>query len=160
MKTRDLRQFRRALRRFTRLIDRQLKTCCTQVTLAQCLVLLEIEDLGEPTMSELAAKVGLDTSTVTRTTDGLVERGQVERRRSAEDRRVVTVCLTPKGRRSCKAIHADNDAIWSRVFAHIPASERQDVLRHFEMLVQASIACEQAPGASSTTACRAPTTQA
>ncbi len=143
MKTSDIRQFRRALRKFTRLIDRQLKTCCKQVTLPQCLVLLEVEELVEPAMGQLAANLGLDTSTLTRTVDGLVDQGQVERRRSDSDRRMVTVRLTPSGRAVCKSINSDNDASWRRVFKRIPSSEQHDVVRHFDALVQAYLACDQ-----------------
>lgn len=142
MKTREIRRFRRVLRRFTRLIDSQLKTCCSQVTLAQCLVLLEIEETREPTMGELATSLRLDTSTLTRTVDGLVERGLVQRLRGDRDRRVVKVRLTDSGETVCLSIHADNDASCRRVFRQIPPPEHAAVIRNFEALVKAYLAAE------------------
>ena len=44
MHTREIRKFRRVLRRFERITNAQLKSCCAQVSLAQCLVLLEIDE--------------------------------------------------------------------------------------------------------------------
>lgn len=142
MKTRDLRNFRRVLRQFTRLLDRQLRTCCSQVTLAQCLVLLEVEELGTPSMGQLAGNLRLDTSTLTRTADGLVAQGLLERLRDESDRRVVKVRLTPGGASACSSIHSENDATWRRVFAHIPSSEHAPVTAAFDRLVEACLACE------------------
>ena len=143
MKTRDIRKFRRVLRQFTRLLDSQLKTCCNEVTLAQCLVLLEIEEIRTPTMGQLAGNLRLDNSTLSRTVDGLVARELVERVSDDNDRRVVKVRLTEEGEAVCRSIHADNDAITRRVFDRIPPPERRGVAEAFEMLVEAYLACEE-----------------
>lgn len=142
MKTRDIRQFRRVLRRFTRLINSQLKTCCRTVTLAQCLVLMEVEEIRTPTMGQLASALRLDNSTLSRTVDGLVERGLIERVRGDADRRVVKIRLTRPGKAVCRSIHADNDASCRRVFGQIPPSQHDRVVRSFEVLVDAFLACE------------------
>jgi len=137
MQTRDIRSFRRVLRRFTRLINSQLKTCCNEVTLAQCLVLLEVEELGSPTMGQLATNLRLDNSTLSRTVEGLVARELVARVRDDGDRRVVKVRLTEEGEAVSRSIHADNDAICRRVFQRIPTSRQKRVIEDFELLVQA-----------------------
>jgi DNA-binding MarR family transcriptional regulator len=142
MKTRDVRKFRRVLRQFTRLINSQLKTCCSEVTLAQCLVLLEIDSFRTPTMGQLAANLRLDNSTLSRTADGLVARGLVERVNDDSDRRVVKLRLTQEGEAVCRRIHADNDASCRRVFGKIPASDQGRVAAAFETLVEAYLACE------------------
>ncbi|MCP3918375.1 MAG: MarR family transcriptional regulator [bacterium] len=142
MKTRDIRKFRRALRQFSRLINSQLKTCCTEVTLAQCLVLLEIEEIGTPNMGQLAVNLRLDNSTLSRTVDGLVLKELVERENDDTDRRVVKVRLTEAGEAVSRSIHADNDASCRRVFDRIPRSERRHVTEAFEALVQAYLAVE------------------
>jgi len=152
MKTRDIRKFRRVLRQFTRLINAQLKSCCTEVTLAQCLVLLEIDEArtrtpqAPPTMSQLAASLRLDNSTLSRTVEGMVARGLVERIDDESDRRVVKVRLTAEGKDVCRSIHADNDASCRRVFERIPASEQPRVSAAFEVLVQAYLDCEEQDG--------------
>ena len=90
----QIRQFRRILRRFERLNYDQLKSCCAHVTLAQCIVLLEIDDGGQLTMSQLASRLRLDNSTLSLTIEGLVQRRLVERLREDQDRRVVRIQLT------------------------------------------------------------------
>lgn len=144
MKTRDIRRFRRALRQFERITTADLKRCCTLVTFAQCLVVLAVEDHGEPTMGELAAELRLDNSTLSRTIAGLVDKGYVERLQDPHDRRTVRVGLTASGEAACAAIHRDNDACCREVFEHIPADRRDDVIRHFELLVEALLAREAA----------------
>ena len=149
MKTNDIRRFRGTLRRFTRLLDAQLKTCCARVTLAQCLVLLEVEEVERPTVGLLATNLRLDNSTLSRTLDGLEKRGLVERQRDDRDRRVVTLRLTPAGAVECRAIHAENDAICRDVFTRIPAAEHDTVVRSFEVLVQAYLDSEEEAPAES-----------
>jgi len=139
----QVRRFRRILRRFQRLNSAQLKSCCSRVTLAQCLVLLEIDDSDRLTMSQLASGLRLDNSTLSRTVDGLVERGLVERERGEEDRRAVWVRLTPSGKAECQTIHEDNDARCREVFNNIPASRQASVIRSFEQLVQAFLDREE-----------------
>ena len=137
MNLKEVRQFRRTMRRFERVSDAQVKNCCAHVTLAQCVVLLELDENGRLTMGRLAAQLRLDNSTLSRTIDGLVAKGQVERLREARDRRVVYIQLTPEGNATCRAIHQENDGHVRRIFARIPAAKRGAVIRNFETLVEA-----------------------
>jgi len=68
------------------------------LTLSERLLLEKLREAGRMTMSEFAAAVESPTSVVSRQIDSLARRGLVSRRRSTQDRRVVHVCLTPKGR--------------------------------------------------------------
>jgi DNA-binding MarR family transcriptional regulator len=62
-------------------------------------VLYQLHAAGEPMrMSDLAAATLIARSSCTRVVDRLVERGWVERRAHAADRRSVVVALTPTGR--------------------------------------------------------------
>ena len=69
------------------------------VTVGQIHCTRTIGRLGSPTMSELAEALRLHPSTVTSLVDALVERGLVERRDDVDDRRIVRVALTEKGKR-------------------------------------------------------------
>lgn len=133
----DIRRFRRVLRRFERLTNAQLKNCCVEVTLAQCLVLLEIDECEQLTVGQLASRLRLDNSTLSRTIEALVQREVVERLRDDQDRRIVRVRLTAAGDATCRAIHEENDGHYKRVFERIPASRRTKVIESFETLVQA-----------------------
>jgi DNA-binding MarR family transcriptional regulator len=70
------------------------------VTLGQMDCLRTISELGTPTMSEVAEALGLKPSTVTVLVDGLVSHGLARRQADPEDRRVVRVAETAKGRRN------------------------------------------------------------
>ena len=137
MDTSTIRRFRRSLRQFERLSADQLKRCCTEVTFAQCLVLLEIDESEGTTIKELSSALRLDNSTLSRSVEGLVGRGMVERRPDESDRRRVQIVLTPEGRDLCTSIHQDNDACVRHLFERIPSGERQSVVDNFEILVQA-----------------------
>jgi DNA-binding MarR family transcriptional regulator len=147
MKTAEIRRYRSALRKFERLIGTQLKQCSCSVTLPQCLVLLDIDEHGTASMSELASHLRLDHSTLSRTVDGLVKKGLLSRKPDAGDRRVVRVALTASGQETCEGIHVGNDAFCQGVFGQIPPAQREAVLRHFEQLVQAYLDHERLPGA-------------
>ena len=142
MTIREIRRFRRFLRRFERLANAQLKNCCAAVTLAQCLVLLEIDESGQLTMSQLASRLRLDNSTLSRTIEGLAQRRLVKRLREDQDRRVVRIRLTPEGDSVCRSVHEENDGHYIRVFEKIPESRRGTIIKNFETLVQAFLDCE------------------
>ena len=63
----------------------------------QALILLTIPVDGSP-LSELAQRLGLDASTITRVTANMATAGLVKRRRSTTDRRVFLIAATAKGR--------------------------------------------------------------
>ncbi len=68
-----------------------------------------IENIGystERTMSDTAKAVKVTSGTLTTAIDNLIKKGYVERRRSSEDRRVVKIRLTEKGKAAYKS-HED-----------------------------------------------------
>jgi DNA-binding MarR family transcriptional regulator len=138
----EIRRFRRSLRQFERLNQTQLKSCCARVTLAQCLVLLEIDESGDLTMSQLASRLRLDNSTLSRTIEGLVQRQLVARSREDLDRRVVRLRLTGEGHAVCRSIHEEHDGYYIRVFEKMPESRHAAIIKNFETLVQALLDCE------------------
>jgi DNA-binding MarR family transcriptional regulator len=142
METSRIREFRETLRRFERLVAAQLKgsSCCSGVTLAQCHALLEIEARQNLSLGELAQGLGLDKSTLSRTVDGLVNIGLVERVFHPQDRRSVQLSLTSQGQQTCDRINNGNDEIFNRVLERIEPRNRSDILRGFQALVAAMAA--------------------
>ncbi len=60
---------------------------------------IEAIDTGEPkNMTTVAKSLMVTTGTLTISVNGLVKKGYVERKRSEEDRRVVLISLTEKGK--------------------------------------------------------------
>lgn len=68
------------------------------LTMKDIFVLETLGRLEQATMTELASALAVPLTTMTSIVGRMVERGYLERRRTEEDRRVVLVSLTPKGR--------------------------------------------------------------
>jgi len=100
-------------------------------------VLLDIDECGQVTMGQLASHLRLDQTTLSRTVDGLVKKQLVARLRDDSDRRVVRIQLTAEGVSLCQEINTVNDDYCRRVFERIAPSERDSVVRSFEILVKA-----------------------
>lgn len=134
-----IRLFRKTLRRFERLFESQKKyACCfVGVTIAQCHALLEIGELGQTTTVDLSKSMGLDKSTLSRTIDGLVNIGLVERIPHPTDRRFTLLALTKQGKKICGEINVTNDAYYQSAFNAIPEEEHKNVIKYFGQLVQA-----------------------
>jgi DNA-binding MarR family transcriptional regulator len=122
MDTQIVRQFRNNLRHLEQLIVAQLRedTCCHGVTVAQCHCLLAVEQLGRPSQNELAEQLCLDKSTLSRTVEGLVQIGLLERATDERDRRVHRIHLTEQGDKTCATINASNDDLYGRVLDRLP----------------------------------------
>lgn len=119
--------------------DRNHITCCG-VSVSQCYILETLNRHGALTMNELAEKMYLSVSTVTRVVEELVKKGYVQREEDPEDRRIRVIDLTPAG----KAVF---DKCWSNVFqsekailAHFPAQQRKLLI---DFLTQLNLAVNE-----------------
>jgi DNA-binding MarR family transcriptional regulator len=65
---------------------------------SQVKMLFLLEDGGEHSVKDIAQHLGLSLPAASRAVDGLIQRGYVSRRESAEDRRSRLVALTDDGR--------------------------------------------------------------
>jgi DNA-binding MarR family transcriptional regulator len=141
-----VRRFRSQLRRLERVLTDQLEECycCTGVSVAQCHLMLELEEVGPTHLQALADGLRLDKSTVSRTVDGLARLGLVDREPDLGDRRYSVIRLTGKGAEVCAALNRTCDGFYSEVFAAIPASQHEEVVRSVGVLAKA-LAATPAP---------------
>jgi DNA-binding MarR family transcriptional regulator len=110
--------------------------CCGDVTVSQCVVLQAL--LPEPLdLSSLAAFAGGSPSAMTRLVDGLERRGWVERVRSRDDRRRVTIELTRSGREEALRLRSLTDDAIRQVLSHIPADRRDAVMEAVRLVGRA-----------------------
>ncbi len=86
-----------ATRAFVGVAARSLAEVSDEVSLAQYRVLVLLDGRGPLTMSELAASLDVNPSTVTRVCDVLVDKDLIRRRQSPNNRREVTAELTRMG---------------------------------------------------------------
>lgn len=132
----DIRSFRRSLRALERQVELSLasQTECCGVTPAQCHVLLEVAEAGSPSVSELAAALELDASTLSRAVDGLVKAGLALREEDPRNRRRYLVSLSPAGRKKVAAIDRSCDRYYEGMLASLPSDDRRlvvDILPRF-----------------------------
>ncbi len=152
METLFIRSFRRTTRRFERLSQILTNTCCKGVTVAQCHVLLDIEESVESTIVHLVHNLKLDKSTLSRTVEGLVRLGLIERKPHPTDRRSALLRLTESGKKMCYEINREGDQTYLRAFQRIPREKWEDIRSSFKVLVEAMMEDHLAP--SDDQACR------
>jgi DNA-binding MarR family transcriptional regulator len=130
-----IRGFRRDLRVLEREAVRHLdgETSCCGVTLAQCHALLELS-FSDSSLTTLAAALDLDNSTLSRTVDGLVRMGWVERTQDAADRRAIRLALTAAGREKVAEIDGMCDRYYDSLFEQMNAPDRKSVVRAIKLL--------------------------
>jgi DNA-binding MarR family transcriptional regulator len=87
-----------ASRAFVGLAARSLAAADGEVTLSQFRTLVLLTGEGQQRASDIADQLRVNPSTCTRMLDRLIRKGLVRRLRSATDRRVVLLRLTPAGR--------------------------------------------------------------
>lgn len=135
-----IKKFRELLRRFEReLFMQNNESCCSGVTLAQCHTLLEIENKGKESLTVLSKTLGLDKSTVSRTVDGLVNIGLVDRTIPAENRRMATLQLTDTGKDICHTINNTSDNYFDETLSVLSTEEKSELIRLLQIVTDRMI---------------------
>ena len=109
------------------------------LTLSQWIVLVSLRDGFVSTCAEIARHLNHDTGATTRLVDQLERRGLVNRNRSASDRRVIHIELTPQGDAIASAFTPRIVEFWNTVlsdFAQEDAARLVDLLTHLAERVE------------------------
>ena len=113
------------------LIDLQrlfrLNISIKDLTYSQTLAMISIPDDGIE-MSELAWKLGLDNSTVTRQVIRLEKKNWVERKQSQRDQRAIEVFLTDKGALIQHDIEKEIDNIGEKIKSEVEKDQKESLL--------------------------------
>ncbi|GAH66899.1 unnamed protein product, partial [marine sediment metagenome] len=104
------------------------------ISLPEIFVLGQLSSNEKPTMSELGRSISMDLSTLTRTVDKLVKKEFVARKRDPEDRRMVRVALTAKGRRIISRFEEARKKHIESILRQMTSPERRDLLHIFKTL--------------------------
>ncbi len=110
------------------------------VTSSQGGTILSIPLKSTLKMNELSSIVGVDTSTMTRMVDQLVDKGLVLRKPDDKDRRTVQIGLTPKGQKLHQQLAAALDNFYKDSLDQIPEKEQAIIL---ESLVKVNEAIDK-----------------
>ncbi|MBK9159554.1 MAG: MarR family winged helix-turn-helix transcriptional regulator [Propionibacteriaceae bacterium] len=87
---------------------------------------------GECRVTDLAAELGADASTVSRHVTTLANHGLIAKTAGADDKRVQQVALTPAGVELLAQIHAQRHAWFGVLFADWPEQDIKDLSRLLE----------------------------
>ena len=93
----------------------------------------------------LAARIGLDTSTIAGVIDRLEARALVQRNASPDDRRVRLLTLTQAGQELLRAVAPGMRNAQERILAPLPKAERAEFLRMLRVLVDTNNEHSRAP---------------
>jgi DNA-binding MarR family transcriptional regulator len=105
------------------------------VTGAQLWVLRELRERPGLKVTELAAAMALQQSTVSNLLEALARRRLVERRRSATDQRVVHCFLTPEGKRLVRKAPEPARGVLPDALEALPESELRKLNRSLRVLL-------------------------
>jgi MarR family transcriptional regulator, organic hydroperoxide resistance regulator len=116
----------------------------------QLTVVKMLEALGDLSLSRLSEKIKAQNSTVTGIVDRMEREGLVARARSATDRRVVHIKLTPKGARLAREVPVEPMEIVRQVLLGLSDAETQELLRILTKLARGVKALVEPEGAPPT----------
>lgn len=131
-----LRELIRIVVRHLGILEKNDATCCG-VSLAQCHAIVEIGRNDKVSLGDLANTLGLDKSTMSRTTNNLVDSELVNRDLDQENRRYVNIQLTEKGQTVFKTIEESMSEYYEGIFNMIPEEKRVQVLESLIILKEA-----------------------
>ncbi|WP_052090727.1 MarR family transcriptional regulator [Desulfosporosinus sp. HMP52] len=95
------------------------------VSKTELLAMLIVDRYGEVIMSQISDYLNAPLSTTTGLVNRLVKNGYLQRERSEEDRRIVTIQLTDKGKTMMRELKATIESYLERFNALLSAEERQ-----------------------------------
>jgi DNA-binding MarR family transcriptional regulator len=114
------------------------QTPCRQpVSVAEAQTLLELSRTQGMSQNSLAARLGLEKSTISRLVSILEDRAWVQRARDTDDTRLVRLRLTALGARAAGRLATSRRQKFERVFRSIPRAERGAVLKALSVLTEA-----------------------
>ncbi|MBC7231109.1 MAG: MarR family transcriptional regulator [Actinobacteria bacterium] len=100
----------------------------------QVMLLLFIAERGVVTAGEVARNLCVTQGVITRMADRLLEKGLISRSRDREDRRVVRLSLTPKGRRLAERVEKKRIEDMKAVLSNLSDAERESLLAVFRKI--------------------------
>ena len=116
-------------RRVTKDLARAFGLTGPQVT-----VLKMLEGIGALSLSDLSARMSARNSTVTGIADRMERDGLVERKRDADDRRIVRIRLTPKGRDLARQIPVESMEVFGAALRGLNTDDRRSLRRILRQL--------------------------
>ncbi|GEK21260.1 MarR family winged helix-turn-helix transcriptional regulator [Cellulomonas xylanilytica] len=109
---------------FLESVQRPHEHAGVRLSVSETFALGELVEAGALSQQELAARLGLEKSTVSRLAAGMQERGWISRERDVDDRRLYRLQLTPEGRDVAERVGAELREHHGRLLVRLSAEER------------------------------------
>ena len=107
------------------------------VSKTELLAMLIVDRYGEVIMSQISDYINAPLSTTTGLVNRLVKNGYLQRERSEEDRRIVAIQLTDKGKSTMTEVKDNIESYLERINEILSAEERQVLFRIFLKIIAA-----------------------
>lgn len=107
---------------------------CCGISLVQCHIMYEIAKQPGISLNDLADRLGLDNSTMSRHIKTSVNQGYVLNTLSQDDRRFLTLSLTEKGEEIERGFSELMAKYLEELFAQIPEEKKLQVIESIEIL--------------------------
>lgn len=129
----QLRGLLQELARATQRLEKIEGGCCG-LTSPQCQLLLEINRRRDATQGELALALGVDASTLSRVSEGLIQHELLARTPHPSDRRKSILTLTKSGKALAQGIDQGLVRFTQALLERIPPERRNGLLESLELL--------------------------
>lgn len=125
--------FRQVLRKLSIEWNRQVDQ---EVSGTKGIILEKLEAEGPQKASSLAEALSLSGGAITGLSDKLISCGFARRRRTEDDRRVVYLEITPKGREALKQVRQQRKKIYDSFFDGLSVEDLQHLIRIYRKILQ------------------------
>ncbi|MCI0512891.1 MarR family transcriptional regulator [candidate division KSB1 bacterium] len=105
-----------------------------QISMSEYRGLCFLYEFPHLSVNQLAEKMQLTNSRITRIIDGLTSRGWVQRETGLTDRRINHLFLTSEGKKLAQALFQHRLESHRQILAHIPATDHESMLLYLEKL--------------------------
>jgi DNA-binding MarR family transcriptional regulator len=112
--------------------------CGEPIAVAEAHTLIDLSEIKALSQGELAKRLHLEKSTISRLVRQLMARGWIERAPFAEDGRVMIVRLSNEGRKAAERLLQARRARFTRLLAAIPQAKRSAVVEAVSILAEAA----------------------
>ncbi len=118
------------------ILEKNDASCCG-ITITQCHAIVEIGRKGTISLIDLADLLCVDKSTMSRTTENLVEAGLADRDVDSSNRRYVCIQLTKKGQSVFQSIEDSMTDYFKCILEAITEDKREQVFESLTLLTDA-----------------------